>query len=517
MKKTFLGLLFSSFLLLAFLLLPNNASAAGFPRDGFDRNWTSLTGTNCFGAGMKLQVPQNWAGWQLTDWRCAGSERFIKVSSPYSLKISNKYDDSRNPSGQPLAGIYRGINATPLATYTFTGKSHRFHDASADWVGFQFCNANSCGNIDWHPLYGRHGPEGGDPNAWYSFQETATAPADARNLNVFLAGGINPFVRYHNDVYFDDVALGESIPPPSEDALCLYIAPPGGGTAVVNQSYSAVIAMQNSGTSAWTSPPIFLASQDPAGNTTWGVNAVTPFGSTNVPPGQIGYFIFSVTAPSQPGTYSFNWQMLRQNVRWFGQKCTASVQVVSPVPPQIRGLIIQNADPSQTTFRGTYGISGRTVSEMGANWLNPIRISLNATVGTAGGKYIVGFYTGLLLTQDTFLSTVMSKIRGDPSSGILLGYDDTTGPPGLYSLYDWSTGSTGSWVDITNVKSRLGYQIFKDRTRANLLYRAYPYSPYSWKIEFDQNFGSKTLNTGILVVDQNNQPAFDPNFNPTAQ
>lgn len=189
--------------------------AAGFGVDGLDgANW-NFYGGGCFGGSSPYaQIPSGWVAWSLDTNRCVQRETFIKLGT-YSIKITNKQD--QRPLDTALSGMYRSVKAVPNATYTLRGQAHRFYDESADFVGFQFCNASSCRNIEWHPLYGKHGVEGGNPNSWYSFQESSTAPSDALNLNVFVAGGINSQTAQSNpnDVYFDNIELVETVGAPT--------------------------------------------------------------------------------------------------------------------------------------------------------------------------------------------------------------------------------------------------------------------------------------------------------------
>lgn len=184
--------------------------AAGFGVDGLDgENW-NFYGGGCFsGSSPYAQIPPGWVGWNLETKRCVQRETFIKLGT-YSIKVTNKQD--QRPLDTALSGMYRSVRAVPNAVYTLRGQAHRFYDESADFVGFQFCSASSCRSIEWVPLYGKHGVEGGDPAAWYSFQETSTAPSDAQNLNVFVAGGINSqtALANPNDVYFDNIELVET-------------------------------------------------------------------------------------------------------------------------------------------------------------------------------------------------------------------------------------------------------------------------------------------------------------------
>lgn len=98
-----------------------------------------------------------------------------------------------------------------------------------------------------------------------------------------------------------------------------------------DSSYSVNVIMKNTGTSAWTDAGLFhLASQNPQDNIVCKVGR-TYLGSTgSVNPGQTKTFIFTVTAPATPGTYNFQWWMVKELVERFGDFTTnVSVSVVS--------------------------------------------------------------------------------------------------------------------------------------------------------------------------------------------
>lgn len=174
---------------------------AGFPQDGFDGNNWNFSGEGCFGGTSPYaQIPPGWNLWELNVNRCVQRETFIKFGT-YSVKITNHQDQAK---GQALAGIYKSVDFVPNTSYVLRGKSYRFYNRSADFVGFQFCDADSCREKDWRPLYGQHGT-----GTWYSFQEEVTVPSWAQAFNLFLAGGINQYFgeTQPNDVYFDDVEL----------------------------------------------------------------------------------------------------------------------------------------------------------------------------------------------------------------------------------------------------------------------------------------------------------------------
>ncbi|MFP5261224.1 MAG: NBR1-Ig-like domain-containing protein [Blastocatellia bacterium] len=81
------------------------------------------------------------------------------------------------------------------------------------------------------------------------------------------------------------------------------------------QSAAVSITMRNTGTSTWVAGTYFLGSQNPQGNTTWGLSRVNL--ATSVAPGSDATFSFNVTAPSTAGSYNFQWGML-QNATFFG-------------------------------------------------------------------------------------------------------------------------------------------------------------------------------------------------------
>jgi hypothetical protein len=86
---------------------------------------------------------------------------------------------------------------------------------------------------------------------------------------------------------------------------------------VAGQQYQVSVTMRNVGFTTWTAGQFYrLGSQDPQDNTTWGLNRVQLPGP--VAPGQEVTFTFTVTAPTTPGTYHFQWRMVEEGVQWFG-------------------------------------------------------------------------------------------------------------------------------------------------------------------------------------------------------
>jgi hypothetical protein len=131
--------------------------------------------------------------------------------------------------------------------------------------------------------------------------------------------------------------------------VCSVLATMGSNAAYITQSIlpsmtpgstqPVSITMTNTGTSTWISGvncPFRLGTQNPQDNSTWGINRKdVPY---SVAPGATVTFSFSITAPSTPGIYHFQWRMVQENIEWFGAT-TPDVQVFVG-QPAVSGLTI---------------------------------------------------------------------------------------------------------------------------------------------------------------------------------
>jgi len=96
-----------------------------------------------------------------------------------------------------------------------------------------------------------------------------------------------------------------------------------GGTATVS------ITMKNTGTNVWSTVGGYkLCSQNPQSNTTWTGSSSVEL-TRDVAPNEEYTFTFDITAPSTPGIYDFQWQMLDSigdDAGWFGSE-SANVSI----------------------------------------------------------------------------------------------------------------------------------------------------------------------------------------------
>jgi hypothetical protein len=91
--------------------------------------------------------------------------------------------------------------------------------------------------------------------------------------------------------------------------------------AIVGPGATASITVRNTGTTTWSPGANYrLGSQSPQDNTVWGTNRVQLTGP--VAPGQLATFTLSLAQPPAAGA-TFQWQMVQENVQWFGMKTPA--------------------------------------------------------------------------------------------------------------------------------------------------------------------------------------------------
>jgi hypothetical protein len=101
-------------------------------------------------------------------------------------------------------------------------------------------------------------------------------------------------------------------------------------TMTAGKPVEVSVTFRNTGTATWaTKEGYLLGSQNPQDSTIWGLGRVEL--ANRVAPRQSNTFKFTVTPPTTPGTYNFQWQMLQEGVEWFGQ-ASANVAVTVKAP-----------------------------------------------------------------------------------------------------------------------------------------------------------------------------------------
>ena len=188
---------------------------------------------------------------------------------------------------------------------------------------------------------------------------TVTAPSTPGNYN-FQWGMLEESVAWFG--------------PPSTNVVVNVQAPVGNGAAFVSQSvpttmtagqqYQVSVRFRNAGGTTWGSNHK-LGSQNPYNNFTWGMHRVL-LGST-VAPGQDAVVTWTVTAPSTPGNYNFQWGMLEESVAWFGPPST-NVVVNVQAPVGNGAAFVSQSVPTTMTAGQQYQVSVRFRNIGGTTW-----------------------------------------------------------------------------------------------------------------------------------------------------
>ncbi len=191
------------------------------------------------------------------------------------------------------------------------------------------------------------------PGGSKTFTQTLTAPTTAGTYT------LNTRLNNADDLYFGPTYTLTINVGGVNNASAVSSTTPTHVTA--GKTFSATVVMNNNGTTTWTTAGGYkLGSQDPQDNTIWGFTRVALPASTA--PGANASFTFTGTAPTTPGTYSFDWQMVQEGVQWFGTKSIASI-IVDPLV----NVIVDDADAG-FTMNGSWVLTTTGADQYGSGF-----------------------------------------------------------------------------------------------------------------------------------------------------
>jgi hypothetical protein len=103
------------------------------------------------------------------------------------------------------------------------------------------------------------------------------------------------------------------------------------------QPFTVEFQIVNTSSTPWDAANGYrLGSQSPQDNATWGTSRIVLGGGVRVMPGGSLTLRQTFKAPTQAGTYVFQWKMMREFVSWFGTPTVArSIQVFPGPPPHL--------------------------------------------------------------------------------------------------------------------------------------------------------------------------------------
>jgi putative Ig domain-containing protein/matrixin/Ig-like domain-containing protein/S-layer family protein len=124
-----------------------------------------------------------------------------------------------------------------------------------------------------------------------------------------------------------------------------------------NQSFNANVKFLNTGTQTWSGSNFWLVSQNPALNQTWGGNGV-PLSAYSIAPGQQLDLTFTAFAPSQSGTYNFQWQLYQNGGVGFFGEMTANVAIqVGTVTATDDAVFVSQSVPTSMAMGQGYSVT----------------------------------------------------------------------------------------------------------------------------------------------------------------
>ena len=95
-------------------------------------------------------------------------------------------------------------------------------------------------------------------------------------------------------------------------------------------TYEVKVMMKNTGSTVWTATDYKLGAQNPEDNLIWLINRVELEPQDIIRPGQSKQFVFTISAPCEPGNHPFQWQMLSDKYGYFGDRSENILVNVKP-------------------------------------------------------------------------------------------------------------------------------------------------------------------------------------------
>lgn len=250
---------------------------------------------------------------------------------------------------------------------------------------------------------------------------------------------------------------------------------------VAGQTYSVSVSMKNTGTETWSSGTYdHLGSVNESA--TWGVVRVNL--PSDIPPGSIASFQFTVTAPKTAGSYTMSYQMVRDDggAAWFGSAATQTITVTANAAPVASLSAPSNNSTFIASASGVYSlaISGSGTDSDGSVTNTALYVDGNV-VGSSNGASAsttsnvgVGTHTVMVVVTDnggrtgSASSNITVVANSPPSAAISSPANGSTftasSAGGTYSLSisgsasdsDGSVSSTKILVDGTQIASSPG-------------------------------------------------------------
>ena len=218
--------------------------------------------------------------------------------------------------------------------------------------------------------------------------------------------------------------------PLADDAMFVSQSVPSSMTA--GQTYNVSVTIQNTGTNTWVAGGIYqLASQNAPGNTIWSPSPDGNSGRSNsisltgsVATNSQMTFTFTVTAPTMPGTYNFQWQMAKVgsgSYQYLGEQTDdVPITVVPAVPTRLtpaqavqiaQAYCNSNNNPISVPGNAQYSVPDADDAYWQPRWI--VTFNNQATVEVVDATGVVASYT------DHAYTTYLMSVRKQPAGPLI--------------------------------------------------------------------------------------------------
>lgn len=193
-------------------------------------------------------------------------------------------------------------------------------------------------------------------------------------------------------------------PAPSNSAL--FVAHNFARTMYAGQTYAVSVTLQNIGNTTWSAGEQYRLAM--VGNDVWGRNRVEL--TQNVPPQGTYTFQTTVVAPITTGSYTMQWQMVREGVAFFGAATPGTAVNVVPVPPVNDAKFSTQLVPSRMYAGTSYPIKITMINTGSATWTAGQQYTLGATAAADWGVSTMALTHDVPPTQSfTFTANVVHR------------------------------------------------------------------------------------------------------------
>lgn len=205
------------------------------------------------------------------------------------------------------------------------------------------------------------------------------------------------------------------------------------------ETISVSVTMKNTGTSTWSKEDGYnLGSQGPQDNEVWGLSRVELDEGEQIKPNEEKTFSFNINVPVESGLYIFQWQMIEENIEWFGSK-----SIAKPIRIGDEGFYLDDCDKLTDWKSSTSLVLNSYDNLQGSNCLEFTGSGNDEYKKAFSPPYFSGGSLNSLLLQFWYYTSDASKMGVNQ---VELGSSGTNDK----NEYNWSlTGLSTGWNFIS--------------------------------------------------------------------